>query len=157
MYKTCHEGRACQRGEAQRQLLALASLAWLCGSALPAAAEENSLGSPRSSPSILRKVSDLSDKLELTTNTSRILTLDKRIPFVQVNNPELLVVTPLSDKQVQVSAKKPGVTQVNLKDEDKATLANRRGFDCNPPLANPIDGPVHVEGTERGDLLCRLH
>ena len=37
--------------------------------------------------------------------------------------------------------------------EDKATLANRRGFDRNPPLANPIDGPVHVEGTERGDLL----
>ena len=118
MYKTRHGGRAHQRGEAQRQLLALASLVWLCWSVLPAAAAENSLGLPRSNPSIIRKVSGLSDKLELTTNTSRILTLDKRIPFVQVNNPELLVVTPLSDKQVQISAKKPGVTQVNLKDED---------------------------------------
>ena len=118
MYKTCHEGRAHQRGKAQRQLLALASVVWLCWSVLPAAAEEDSPGLPRSNSSILRKVSGLSDKLELTTNTSRILTLDKRIPFVQVNNPELLVVTPLSDKQVQISAKKPGVTQVNLKDED---------------------------------------
>ena len=118
MYKTCHEGRDQQRGEAQRQLLALASVVWLCWSVQPVAAEEDSPGLPRSNSSILRKVSGLSDKLELTTNTSRILTLDKRIPFVQVNNPELLVVTPLSDKQVQISAKKPGVTQVNLKDED---------------------------------------
>ena len=59
-----------------------------------------------------------SDKLELTTNTSRILTLDKNIPRVQVNNPELLAVTPLSANQVQISAKKAGVTQVNLWDED---------------------------------------
>ena len=60
----------------------------------------------------------LSEKLELTTNTSRILTLDKNIPRVQVNNPELLAVTPLSANQVQISAKKAGVTQVNLWDED---------------------------------------
>ena len=118
MYKTRHEGRAHQRGQAQCQFVAVASLVWLCGSVLPDATAENSLTVRRSNPSIVRNVSGLSDKLELTTNTSRILTLDKRIPFVQVNNPELLVVTPLSDKQVQISAKKPGVTQVNLKDED---------------------------------------
>jgi len=70
------------------------------------------------SPSVVRHISDLSDKLEITTNTSRILTLDKNIPRVQVNNPELLAVTPLSATQVQVSAKKAGVTQVNLWDED---------------------------------------
>ncbi len=69
-------------------------------------------------PNIVRKISDLSDKLELTTNTSRILTLDKPIPRVQVNNPELLAVTPLSATQVQISAKKAGVTQVNLWDEE---------------------------------------
>ena len=37
---------------------------------------------------------------------------------MQVNNPELLAVTPLSATQVQISAKKAGVTQVNLWDED---------------------------------------
>src|SRR4029079_6527954 len=70
------------------------------------------------SASVVRKISGLNDKLELTTNTSRILTLDKNIPRVQVNNPELLAVTPLSATQVQISAKKAGVTQVNLWDED---------------------------------------
>ena len=68
--------------------------------------------------SIVTKVAGAGDKIELTTNSSRILTIDKRIPRVQVNNPELLTVTPLSATQVQVSAKKAGVTQVNLWDED---------------------------------------
>jgi pilus assembly protein CpaC len=67
--------------------------------------------------SVVRKISSLSEKLELTTNSSRILTLDKNIPRVQVNNPELLAVTPLSATQVQISAKKAGVTQVNLWDD----------------------------------------
>jgi pilus assembly protein CpaC len=71
------------------------------------------------SPKIIRRISQESERLELTTNSSRILTLDKQIPRVQVNNPELLAVTPLSATQVQISAKKPGVTQVNLWDEDK--------------------------------------
>jgi len=69
-------------------------------------------------PSVLRKISELSEKLELITNSSRILTLDKPIPRVLVNNPELLAVTPLSATQVQISAKKAGVTQVNLWDEE---------------------------------------
>ena len=71
------------------------------------------------SPKIVRRISQESERLELTTNSSRILTLDKQIPRVQVNNPELLAVTPLSATQVQISAKKPGVTQINLWDEDK--------------------------------------
>src|SRR4051812_43426746 len=68
--------------------------------------------------SVVRKISSLSEKLELTTNSSRILTLDKNIPRVQVNNPDLLAVTPLSATQVQISAKKAGVTQVNLWDDE---------------------------------------
>lgn len=68
--------------------------------------------------SVVCKISGATEKLELTTNTSRILTLDKNIPRVQVNNPDLLAVTPLSATQVQISAKKAGVTQVNLWDED---------------------------------------
>jgi pilus assembly protein CpaC len=70
------------------------------------------------SPALMFKLSGANEKLELTTNSSRILTLDKNIPRVQVNNPDLLAVTPLSANQVQISAKKAGVTQVNLWDED---------------------------------------
>ena len=35
-----------------------------------------------------------------------------------VNNPELVSVTPISANQIQIAAKKPGVTQINLWDED---------------------------------------
>src|SRR5204863_7079240 len=37
--------------------------------------------------------------------------------------------------------------------EDKAVPALRPGFDRSPPLANPIGGPVWLEGAERGDTL----
>ncbi|HVK09781.1 MAG TPA: acetamidase/formamidase family protein [Gemmataceae bacterium] len=36
---------------------------------------------------------------------------------------------------------------------DKAVPAKRPGFDRNPPLVNPIAGPVFVEGADRGDTL----
>jgi len=36
---------------------------------------------------------------------------------------------------------------------DHAIPANRPGFDQNPPLANPIGGPIYIEGAERGDVL----
>src|SRR5215469_15161730 len=38
--------------------------------------------------------------------------------------------------------------------DDKAIPARRPGFDRSPPLANPIGGPVWVEGAERGDVLA---
>ena len=37
---------------------------------------------------------------------------------------------------------------------DKAIPALRPGFDRHPPHANPIGGPVFVEGAERGDALA---
>ena len=85
----------------------------LMGLASTASAQINVAGD-----SVVRQIVGPSDKLEITTNSSRILTLGKKIPRVQVNNPELLTVTPLSATQVQVSAKEAGVTQVNLWDED---------------------------------------
>src|SRR5207302_7429245 len=36
---------------------------------------------------------------------------------------------------------------------DKALPARRPGFDRIPPLANPIGGPVYVEGAKKGDTL----
>jgi acetamidase/formamidase len=36
---------------------------------------------------------------------------------------------------------------------DKAVPAQRPGFDRYPPLANPMGGPVYLEGAERGDTL----
>jgi amidase len=38
-------------------------------------------------------------------------------------------------------------------EKDKAIPALRPGFDKTPPLANPIGGPVYLEGAEPGDTL----
>jgi acetamidase/formamidase len=37
--------------------------------------------------------------------------------------------------------------------QDKAVPGRRPGFDKTPPMANPIGGPVWLEGAERGDTL----
>ena len=66
---------------------------------------------------VVHKIEGPNNSLELIVNTSTILTIDGKVPRVQVNNPEILDTTPLSPNQVQISAKKPGVTQVNLWDE----------------------------------------
>jgi pilus assembly protein CpaC len=67
--------------------------------------------------SIVHMVQSNSDRVEMTIHSSRMLTLDLKIPRAQVNNPDLLDLTPISAKQVQIYAKKAGVTQVNLWDE----------------------------------------
>ena len=75
--------------------------------------------------SIVREIRAASERQEMTVNTSRILSLspsltqENRILQAQVNNPEILEVTLLSPTQVQIAAKKPGVTQVNLWDENQ--------------------------------------
>ena len=53
----------------------------------------------------------------MVVNTSRILTLGLQIPQVLVQNPDLITATPLSPTQIQVVARKTGVTQINLWDE----------------------------------------
>jgi pilus assembly protein CpaC len=74
---------------------------------------------PATEVPLLYRVQALHDRLEMTVNSSRILTLDQKIPQAQVNNPDVLDLVPLSPNQVQVAAKKAGVTQVNLWGADK--------------------------------------
>ena len=70
-------------------------------------------------PSLIYKVQSPSERLEMTAHSSRILTMDQKIPQAQVNNPDVLELTPLSPNQIQIAAKAAGVTQVNLWDENK--------------------------------------
>ncbi|HEY3395800.1 MAG TPA: pilus assembly protein N-terminal domain-containing protein, partial [Lacipirellulaceae bacterium] len=107
------------RRSARRSATGSTSASLLCAALVVALAATTATAqtSDYEAASVVRKISSQSEKLELTTNSSRILTLDKPIPRVQVNNPELLAVTPLSATQVQISAKRAGVTQVNLWDE----------------------------------------
>jgi pilus assembly protein CpaC len=56
-------------------------------------------------------------RLEMVVATSRILTLEQKIPRLLVNNPDIVRATPISPNQVQLSALRPGVTQLNVWDE----------------------------------------
>ena len=65
------------------------------------------------------------ERLELLVKSSRILTLQARIPKFQVHNEEILGATPVSQNQIQVFAKTPGSTQLNLWDtNDKLYTVN---------------------------------
>jgi len=67
--------------------------------------------------SVIRNISRANERIEMTVNTSQVLTLQNPIPRIQVTNPELLTATPLSKNEVQIAARQSGVTQVNLWDE----------------------------------------
>lgn len=82
---------------------------------MPAAASAQQ-GPVRSA--VIQNISKPNDRLEMTVNTSRILTLESRIPRIVVTNPEIVSATPISENQVQIAARKPGVTQINLWDEE---------------------------------------
>lgn len=91
-------------------LLVGGCLTMLCGSSLRA---ENP-----AVPSPVINVTANTQRLEMTANSSRILTVDYKIPQAQVNNPEVLEMRALSPNQLQLFAKKAGVTQVNIWDEN---------------------------------------
>ena len=71
------------------------------------------------SQAVIYQIKHSHDRLEMVVNSSRILKLDQKIPKAVVNNPDLLDVTPLSPTEIQIFAKKAGVTQVNIWGEDQ--------------------------------------
>ena len=89
------------------------SLIGLFGGLMPPGAS----GEDIQSPSIVYKVQVANERLEMTVNSSRLLTLDLKIPRAQVNNKDVVDLTPLSPNVIQIFAKKPGITQINLWDE----------------------------------------
>ena len=85
----------------------------------------------------------------------------RRIPQAQVNNPDIVQLTPLSPNQIQLSAKKTGVTQVNLWDEKgqiysvdvivfgdarELTMLLRSEFPHCSLRVRPISGGVLISG-----------
>jgi pilus assembly protein CpaC len=69
------------------------------------------------SPPVIYKVQAANDRLEMTQYSSRLLTMDQKIPHVLIANKEIADLTPLGPNTIQIYAKKPGVTQVNIWDE----------------------------------------
>ncbi len=97
-------------------LFGTALVLWACPQAR---AQQDALqpGSP------IHEIRAAGERLEMLVNSSRILSLSpelteaNRVPQVDVQNPEILEVVPLSPTQVQICARKAGMTTVNLWDE----------------------------------------
>ncbi len=64
-------------------------------------------------------VSQPVQRLDMIVKSSRILTLTGRIPKFQVHNEDVVTATPVSENQIQLFAKLPGTTQLNLWDTDE--------------------------------------
>jgi len=58
-------------------------------------------------------------QLDMIVKSSRVITIEGRIPKFQVHNEELVSATPVSENQIQLFAKVPGATQLNLWDTEE--------------------------------------
>lgn len=106
-------GRNSARSLGQNLLAFL--VVWTSWQGRPLYAQDGAVGPD--GPPLVHKITAPSERLEMTVNTSRILTLDQEIPFAVVNNKDIVELTPLGPNEIQVFAKKPGVTQVNLRNK----------------------------------------
>lgn len=102
------------------KLIALLSAACL---AVPAGAQESDDAqyvSATKASAVNHTITRPVERMQMLVKSSGILTLEAKIPRFQVHNEEVLGATPVSQNQLQVFAKTPGTTQINLWDtEDK--------------------------------------
>lgn len=142
-------------------LLIVATLSGTC----PVTVKAQSTGPVRlisTETPVSHNISQSVERLELLVKSSRILTLEARIPRFQVHNEEVLGATPVSQNQIQIFAKAPGSTQLNLWDtEDKlytvdvTVLADAREVEgilgSQLPFASlkvmPINNSAIISGT----------
>lgn len=68
-------------------------------------------------PGIQVQVTEPTQRLELIANTSRILTLQHKVPRVAIDDESVARVLPVAENQVQVAALKPGFTQLTIWDQ----------------------------------------
>ena len=110
--------------ETTRQPAAIAAILLIVAASLtfsaPRAAAQSKGGGmlTASASTVNHNVSQPVERLEMLVKSSRILTLEQRIPKFQVHNEEVIGATPISQNQVQIFAKTPGTTQLNLWDTD---------------------------------------
>ena len=97
-------------------------LLFACGvmavSASPSLGQDADRAPAPSPNNFLYEVKSASERIELTVNQSRILTLQQRIPRAQVDNPDVIKLSALAENQISISALKPGVTTVHIWGED---------------------------------------
>ncbi|MEM8910297.1 MAG: pilus assembly protein N-terminal domain-containing protein [Planctomycetota bacterium] len=90
----------------------------LIGATMAATRVDAQTASSLASVSADHTITQTVERMDMIVKSSRVLSLGDRIPRFQVHNEEILGATPVSENQIQVFAKNPGTTQVNLWDED---------------------------------------
>ena len=66
-----------------------------------------------------RDITQTIERSDMLVKSSRILTLEGRIPRFQIHNEAILTATPVSESQIQLYAKTAGTTQINLWDANQ--------------------------------------
>lgn len=82
----------------------------------PVMAQGNAIKLTSSESTVNKAISQSIERVQMLVKSSRILTLEERIPKFQVHNETILGATPVSQNQIQIFAKAPGTTQLNLWD-----------------------------------------
>ncbi|KAA5542110.1 histidine kinase [Roseiconus nitratireducens] len=80
---------------------------------------ESQLTSAAAANAVNHTITEPVERMQMLVKSSSILTLDAKIPRFQVHNEEVLGATPISQNQLQVFAKTPGTTQINLWDTEE--------------------------------------
>ncbi|MCO8121773.1 pilus assembly protein N-terminal domain-containing protein [Stieleria sp. TO1_6] len=99
-------------------LIALVTVACLATSLSAQDLNETQLTSSSTAAAANHTITRSVERMQMLVKSSSILTLDAKIPRFQVHNEEVLGATPISQNQLQVFAKTPGTTQINLWDID---------------------------------------
>ena len=103
-----------------KRIAALLCVAALQGvSSQPASAQNGPVRLTSTESTVNYNISQTVERLEMLVKSSRILTLEDRIPKFQVHNEQVVGATPVSQNQIQVFAKEPGTTQLNLWDTNE--------------------------------------
>ena len=82
----------------------------------PLQAQQNAVQLTSDQSTVSKTISQSIERVQMLVKSSRILTLEERIPKFQVDNQTIINATPISQNQIQVFAKAPGTTQLNLWD-----------------------------------------
>lgn len=100
------------------KMIALVSVACLATHAGAQDVDETQLTSASTAGAVNHTITRSVERMQMLVKSSSILTLEAKIPRFQVHNEEVLGATPISQNQLQVFAKTPGTTQINLWDTD---------------------------------------
>ncbi|MCC9599004.1 pilus assembly protein N-terminal domain-containing protein [Stieleria sp. JC731] len=107
------------------KIIALLSATCFASGAGAQEAESTTLTSAMTAGAVNHTITRPLEQMQMLVKSSSILTLEAKIPRFQVHNEEVLGATPISQNQLQIFAKTPGTTAINLWDTaDKQYTVN---------------------------------